>query len=321
MKAKLLILLLLVSVLVISPISYADSDFNVLPYDNPDVGGLGEQLKKYRGIYDLEKSDHAKLANVSLIKFQFSSDAELPVNTTYVIKITDVNYHGLNISITRLEQYYLFVVKSPVDEDRFIVDEIADLAFIVDEVKFVLVHRVVQHNVNFSEIMLELKGVKGAKGYIQIRLGEGAIIKEGFFPEEVPSPPIDPFGWLSFIGGIFGWAWGAFVFIWTLISKFFSIAWEVARFLFTILGKVWWFVEGYIIPNLPLFIGIYFVLTLATAIAMIPRKGVEALIWFAHLWYSHIMALVRFFKFLADMMWRLLTIILKIIDIITGPLT
>ena len=317
-------LLILLILCIISTRAYADTDLGIMPYSDIDIGeGLGEQIKKYGGYVALSDSKDMLLENCSLIKFQFTSEAELPVNSTYMILVYDTDYRMLNISITRLSQFYLFNIKSALDSDRFAVEKIGDVSFIVDEVKFVLSFRTVQHNVNFSKVKVELKGVKDAKGFIRITINEGTIIKAEFFPSKIPAPPVDPFGWLSFVGGIFGTFWASFNVVISTALKIFSVVWAIGSYImsFVSIGFAVFYEYAIVRGYLPLFLGVYFFGTLASAIAMIPKRGFEAFVWWAGLWYKHITAIYGFFKFLTNLAMWLINFILKLIDIITGPFT
>lgn len=104
-----------------------------------------------------------------------------------------------------------------------------------------------------------------------------------------------------------------FVFV-NLVAASIDIVWRVIQFVFMYVGMALAVAQEYVLPYLGLFIGLYFFGTLGMAIASIPKQGFMALVEWGRLWYSHIMALVRFIKMLAEWMIKAIQVLVNLIS-------
>jgi len=229
------------------------------------------------------------------------------------ISITDDDGNWMNITISVGENTdpAIYISTSAGEEE---VLASAPNTFYISKYAIHIVNRIYEHNVNLSNALITVSwDSSGVSGELSITVNEyGALI-----PEEPIAAAPDPF---TAVGEFFSFlqiAWQGLVTWFNLIAATINIVWSIIVFVFNYVGIILGIVNEYVLPNLALFIGIYFFATLGMAVADLPKKGFTALIDWGKLWYGHIMALVNFIKMLAYWAQKIIDMIIKLIDAIT----
>ena len=116
-----------------------------------------------------------------------------------------------------------------------------------------------------------------------------------------------------FFFGIIGAGLLAFVkIVWYSVEA----VWNVARVVFYYASIVLFFFEKYVLPNLTLALGLYFLLTVGDMVRKLPKEGLDAVVDWGRLWYNHVMAVVRFFEWLFQTIIKIINAISNVIEAI-----
>ncbi|MEB3759767.1 MAG: hypothetical protein GSR81_02865 [Desulfurococcales archaeon] len=107
------------------------------------------------------------------------------------------------------------------------------------------------------------------------------------------------------------------------ITAFFSIVyysidviWNVARIMFYYASIALSIFRQYVLPNLTLALGLYFLVTVGDMVRKLPREGLDAVVDWGRLWYGHVMAIVRFFEWMFQTTVKIINTIANIIEAI-----
>ena len=271
--------------------------------------------------------------NVSSIVFEFDhmgifleTDATGLVITgsgkVYIL-IHNNDYSGfINITVYRDKDNNGAVAVHTVtddDEETLVTNthDLADLVIIVHNHFVQIGYRMYHHHVNLSDCSMKIEFEGEGTGYLEVIFNSKKGIEPGVIEIPINASPPDPLKAITDFFGLLGIIWIGFVTFFNLIIAVFNIVWQLILFVFNYINMGLNIFVNYILPHLTLFMGIYFFGTLAVAVGSLPRKGLEAFIDWGKLWYSHIMALVNFIKMLAEWAYKLINIIIKLIDTIT----
>ncbi len=179
-----------------------------------------------------------------------------------------------------------------------------------------------QHTLDLSNATLSIVWYGGGDGYLAVYTNQTEEENSGGGGIEIPgySRSMPGLGFLKsvkdFLKSIFV---GLEAFI-SLIGNTVEDIWAIITFVFAYVNIAYGIFHEYVIPYLGLFLGVYFFGTLGAAVASIPRRGFMALVDWGHLWYGHIMALVRFIKLLAEWAWKIIQAVTDLLSKIPIPI-
>jgi len=239
------------------------------------------------------------------------SNVELSSGSVLSIMIIDTKYNMAEINITKTSSYAITIL-TYYDNETIAGKHL----IIIAGNKIQVGIRSYMHNLNMTRIVLIINLYGSGNGKLKLLVkfhDQGGSLNIGTYSFGAPNPLSAISDFFSFLGIV----WNGLIIFFDLVKTVFNMIWSIIVFVFSYLNIVIVIAEKYVLPNLALFMGIYFFTTLGMAIASMPKKGLEALIDWGRLWYGHIMALVNFIRMLANWAYKLINIIIKLIDAIT----
>lgn len=235
--------------------------------------------------------------------------------SVYIVILSDGYRNYINLTIYSIGNALYLDIITNNDTDHLAVQKLEAIV-ISGRAVHVSSTRAYMHSVDLHAAELNIKFKGSGSGEIKIIASSEDAVENKIIVPTAAEPP-NPLKSVALFFSWLGRVWIGIIEFFNIVVAVFDAVWTLLLFIVHYLNIALYVTYTYILPNLALFIGIYFFMTLSMAVASIPKRGFQALIDWGKLWYSHIMALINFVKMLAEWAYKLVNIIIKLVDAIT----